>query len=231
VPLGIAQCKSLEELYLGGNMLVGMFPAFLMSMDKLERISLRDNLLGGRIHANLGSCRSLIEFCIQSNRIEGEVPQSIGDLEELRFFEANTNLLTGGIPTTISNCQMLEAFRVRANQLHGCIPIPPLRKLEELQYISMMDNDFCGATTSTRTHEGVGPQHWTGLAWKPPCRPGKLQIVRAMYCQPQLGTVTLTVTEWSHRWAGTAGQLSSCRRVRVDTGIRGGCSSCCAGLL
>jgi hypothetical protein len=135
-----------------------------MSMDKLERIGLRDNLLGGRIPANLGSCRSLIEFCIQSNRIEGEVPQSIGDLEELRFFEANNNLLAGEIPTTISNCQMLEAFRVRANQLHGCIPMPSLRKLEKLQYISMMDNGFCGATISTCTHEEVDPRHWTELA-------------------------------------------------------------------
>jgi hypothetical protein len=55
--------------------------------------------------------------------------------------------------------------------------MPSLRKLEKLQYISMMDNDFCGATTSTCTHEEVGPQHWTELAWKPPCRPGKSQAM------------------------------------------------------
>jgi hypothetical protein len=74
---------------------------------------------------------------------------------------------------------------VRANQLHGCIPIPSLRKLEKLQYISMMDNDFCGATISTCTHEEVDPQHWTELTWKPPCRPGKFQIMLSDPSSPE----------------------------------------------
>ena len=117
------------------------------------------------------------------------IPQSIRDLEELRFFEANNNLLAGEIPTTIYNCQMPEAFRVRANQLRGCIPIPPLRKLEKLQYISMMDNDFCGATISTCTHEEVDPQHWTELTWKPPCRPAgvgqRVQILEYKVKKPE----------------------------------------------
>ncbi|CAL4983825.1 unnamed protein product [Urochloa decumbens] len=112
----------LQDLYLGGNQIVGHVPVGIGRYYKLRSLQFSSNLFTGTIPSEIGKLSKLHNLWLHENAFHGVIPLSLGNITQLNFFKLSTNYLEGTIPATIGNLSMLTFIDLSNNLLSGQIP-------------------------------------------------------------------------------------------------------------
>jgi len=141
LPRSIANAKSLEVLWLGGNNLGGPIISEIGAMTSLIDLSLESNFRedkGGKrgfimtLPPEVGSLTSLEILVLADNALSGSLPMQLGDLISLRHLHLNSNFFESQLPTALGNLQMLEEMDLSFNWLSSTIP-PEIGNMISLQ--------------------------------------------------------------------------------------------------
>nr|XP_023899790.1 receptor-like protein EIX2 [Quercus suber] len=151
----LSECSnsSLEELYLGGNQLIGNIPHSLGNLKRLRELQLYSNAFSGSIPSSIQNLSRLEMLNLHNNKMNGTIPESIGQLSELRelYLSGNYwqgNQLTGKIPENIGSLSHLEALDLSSNHLSGHIP-PSMTSITFLSHLNLSYNNLSGQIPST----------------------------------------------------------------------------------
>ncbi|KAJ9162610.1 hypothetical protein P3X46_022369 [Hevea brasiliensis] len=96
LPLDLAACTKLRNLYLQGNLFSGEIPEFLFTLQDLVRLNLGENNFTGAISVGFGNFTRLRTLYLENNRLSGSIPDL--KLEKLEQFNVSNNLLNGSVP-------------------------------------------------------------------------------------------------------------------------------------
>ena len=115
IPSELGNLSALEELYLGGNGLVGRIPPELGSLSALEELNLAGNRLTGEIPPELGNLSNLQRLILYVNLLTGGLPSELGNLTSLVSLQVYDNQLSGEIPESFVDLNNLEFFVFHSN--------------------------------------------------------------------------------------------------------------------
>nr|XP_043633392.1 putative receptor-like protein kinase At3g47110 [Erigeron canadensis] len=116
-------CSKLEKLYLGFNLLTGVFPNSISNLSShLITISFYNNFIYGTLPFGIGNLVNLELVDIGSNQLTGIVPSELGNLQNLRYLFMEDNYFTGNLPKSIGKLQSLLELGLDENRLQGHIP-------------------------------------------------------------------------------------------------------------
>ncbi|XP_073006580.1 receptor-like protein EIX2, partial [Typha latifolia] len=134
---------SLEELFLGGNDLIGMVPRTLKNLYNLKKLILWDNQISGEIAELMKRLPPKIEeLDLFGNNLTGSLPSWLQHMTSLRYLDLGYNSLSGHIPSGIGKLTNLSYLDLNSNHLVGIISedhFASLTRLEEL-YLSNNNN-------------------------------------------------------------------------------------------
>ncbi|KAJ8758605.1 hypothetical protein K2173_000326 [Erythroxylum novogranatense] len=113
---------TLEELYLGSNLLRGSIEFSPPSSNKsnLQILDLSHNQLSSYFPDEFGSLPGLQMLNLEGNNISGSLPTSMADMSSITFLDLSQNHFTGPLPFNLSNT--LTNFNVSYNDLSGIVP-------------------------------------------------------------------------------------------------------------
>ncbi|XVF83927.1 hypothetical protein PTKIN_Ptkin16aG0533400 [Pterospermum kingtungense] len=163
IPATVGSLSKLKELIFHNNTLSGSIPPILGNLSSLEVISLPINRLSGVLPEAIGQLKNLNFFSMSQNEMSGMVPSSLFNLSNIRTLDIGSNNFHGALPSQLGvYWPFLEIFAASMNQLSGPFPLsitkasnlsvlevsgnrftgkmPSFRKLEKLQYLSMIGN-------------------------------------------------------------------------------------------
>uniref|UniRef100_A0A0E0BMD1 non-specific serine/threonine protein kinase n=1 Tax=Oryza glumipatula TaxID=40148 RepID=A0A0E0BMD1_9ORYZ len=174
IPPGLAACRKLQMLELGGNLLtdhvpewlaglsllstlvigqnelVGSIPVVLSNLTKLTVLDLSSCKLSGIIPLELGKMTQLNILHLSFNRLTGPFPTSLGNLTKLSFLGLESNLLTGQVPETLGNLRSLHSLGIGKNHLQGKLHFfALLSNCRELQFLDIGMNSFSGSISAS----------------------------------------------------------------------------------
>ncbi|BAH95457.1 Os11g0695600 [Oryza sativa Japonica Group] len=174
IPPGLAACRKLQMLELGGNLLtdhvpewlaglsllstlvigqnelVGSIPVVLSNLTKLTVLDLSSCKLSGIIPLELGKMTQLNILHLSFNRLTGPFPTSLGNLTKLSFLGLESNLLTGQVPETLGNLRSLYSLGIGKNHLQGKLHFfALLSNCRELQFLDIGMNSFSGSISAS----------------------------------------------------------------------------------
>ncbi|XP_042483199.1 probable LRR receptor-like serine/threonine-protein kinase At3g47570 [Macadamia integrifolia] len=144
LPISLANCTRLREIYFSYNNLVGNILVELMALSKLEVISIHNNGLTGELPASFGNISSIQHISFAVNRLHGNIPGFLGHLTNLNFLSLHENNLSGMFPLSLYNLSSLEIISLGFNQLHGSLPHDIGLTLPNLLSIAISKNFFSG---------------------------------------------------------------------------------------
>nr|XP_025880707.1 probable LRR receptor-like serine/threonine-protein kinase At3g47570 [Oryza sativa Japonica Group] len=170
IPLGLADCKYLQWIFIGHNLFEGPVPAWLGKLPDLVLLDLESNNLVGPIPSALGNLRSVEWFNIGDNYLQGsldflatlsncqniwevgfdlnyftgELPNYVGNFSStlINFFAVG-NRLSGDLPSTLLNLSNLVWLDLSNNQLTGTIP-ESIMLMDKLQVLNLSGNIMSG---------------------------------------------------------------------------------------
>ena len=116
------QLGRVSRLNLDDNLLSGVIPTQLGSLNNLETLDLSDNRLRDAIPTELGSLNNLVTLDLSENRLNGAIPTELGNLNNLRTLNLSDNRLSGNVPSELSSLRNLRWLRLSSNQLTGELP-------------------------------------------------------------------------------------------------------------
>ncbi len=121
------------ELSLFQDELIGIIPAELSQLTKLEKLGIGGNELGGAIPPELSQLSNLEWLTLSGLELSGVIPSELSQLNNLKWLKLNGKL-GGTIPSELSQLSNLEILDLSGNELSGAIPaeLSQLTKLEEL---------------------------------------------------------------------------------------------------
>ncbi|KAL1059820.1 hypothetical protein V6Z11_1Z003900 [Gossypium hirsutum] len=123
IPSSIFNISSLQNIYLGDNMLSGSIPSVPRDLLSLEVIDFTFNNLGSipSVPRDLLSLE-VIDFTF--NNLGGHIPKDMFDhLPNLKELHLSVNLLSGRIPASLFKCKELQMIiSLGGNQLSGHLP-------------------------------------------------------------------------------------------------------------
>ncbi|CAL5002727.1 unnamed protein product [Urochloa decumbens] len=138
LPASFTRCRSLEVLDLSSNQLSAECPL-------LEVIDLGSNALDGEIMPDLCSqLPSLRKLLLPNNYLIGTVPPSLGSCSNLESVDLSFNLLIGQIPTEVLLLPKLVDLVMWANNLSGEIPDMLCSTSTALETLVISYNSFTG---------------------------------------------------------------------------------------
>jgi Leucine-rich repeat (LRR) protein len=179
---GDANCAALAASGVG-NHLVGIMPASLGNLARLQRLSLSNNTLSGNIPSSLGNLSNLQWLILHNNQLTGGIPTTLGQLANLQRLWLAYNPLGDTIPTNLGLLSQLRQLWLESNQLTGTIP-SVLGQLTDLTYLSLYDNHLVGSIptlfgnlTQVRTF-ALGKNQLTGNI---PIQLGQLRSAEHLY--------------------------------------------------
>ena len=134
------------SLALPGNNLLGLLPAALGNLEKLEYLELGGNQLSGPIPRELGNLENLRVLSLWGCWISGTIPSEIGRLAKLEKLNLTRNgsTLAGTLPTELGQLTNLNSLALGGNGLSGSIP-PSIGRLTKLRELFLWGNDFTGS--------------------------------------------------------------------------------------
>ncbi|PHT33097.1 hypothetical protein CQW23_05876 [Capsicum baccatum] len=109
IPRSLENCKLLEVVDFGDNLLNDTFPMLL-------------NKLHGHIPSIIGDLIALRILNLSHNGLQGHIPRSLGSLSSVESLDLSGNHLVGEIPAQFASLTSLEVLNLSNNHLEGCIP-------------------------------------------------------------------------------------------------------------
>ncbi|XP_072957940.1 receptor like protein 24-like [Typha angustifolia] len=118
----LGNMTSLEELWLGGNDLVGMIPETMKNLHKLKVLDLSQNQISGdRVELMERLPHKIQSLSLWANNLNGSLPNWIENMTSLNTLDLNDNSLTGSIPSGMGKLTNLNYLDLNSNQLVGMI--------------------------------------------------------------------------------------------------------------
>ena len=139
----LGNLKSLNDLILDRNKLIGTISNSLGKLSYLKFLYLCDNQLSSPIPQEIGNLMNLSELLLDTNHFIGFLPQNLCQSGSLQNLSAYNNHLTGPIPKTLRNCTSLIRVRLKRNQLSRNI-FEDFGVYKNLQFIDLSYNRFYG---------------------------------------------------------------------------------------
>ncbi|KAJ3696723.1 hypothetical protein LUZ61_000428 [Rhynchospora tenuis] len=140
----LANCTSLQELYLAYNQLQGVLPGSIANLStSLFKLALSGNPISGSIPTNLGRLTNLNTLLLDHMLLNGTIPKEIGNLFKLELLVLSNNMISGPIPHTFANLTKLEQLILNNNALQGNIPLE-LSNMLVLETLEFSNNKLTG---------------------------------------------------------------------------------------
>ncbi|PON78258.1 Mitogen-activated protein kinase kinase kinase [Trema orientale] len=148
--------QNLQILALGGCLLSGRLPTWLVKLKKLQVLDLSVNLITGSIPGWLGSLPSLFYLDLATNLISGELPRELCELPILKSGQSDLvnrtylELPVFVMPNNATNQQYNQlsnlppAIYLSNNKITGSIPIE-IGQLKFLHVLGLNNNSFSGS--------------------------------------------------------------------------------------
>ncbi|XP_031122857.1 probable LRR receptor-like serine/threonine-protein kinase At3g47570 isoform X2 [Ipomoea triloba] len=141
LPRFIANFSSLEDFYIGENVISGTIPSDIHLLVNLQLLDLSENQLGGTIPSSWGNLQQLNGLFVNGNKLFGEIPISLGNLSLLSRLYLQFNELQGTIPISFEKLKYLLELDLSRNKLQGNFPKVILTSLVHLD---LSHNHFTG---------------------------------------------------------------------------------------
>ncbi|XP_027907088.1 receptor like protein 28-like isoform X2 [Vigna unguiculata] len=166
LPSSISELSQLVYIDLSYNNFIGSLPSFNMSKN-LTYLSLYHNHLAGVLSPNHFEVhKNLVSIDLGFNLFRGKLPSSLlklpclrelkvpfnqfnGSLDEfviasplLEMLNLGNNNFHGTIPVSIFNTTTLRLIQLNANKLNGTIQLDKIRKLGNLTYLGLSNNNL-----------------------------------------------------------------------------------------
>jgi hypothetical protein len=147
IPESLGNLIMLKQLQLFNNNLSGKIPQSLENLTNLELLSLGEysggnNFYPGEFPVCIKNMKKLKHLFLAKCNIIGEIPEWLWENNNIQLFDIQDNKLTGCISDSISNLTKLTYFNCKKNQLNGRLPIESFKKLNILNRISLIENNF-----------------------------------------------------------------------------------------
>ncbi|MBA0780025.1 hypothetical protein Gotri_004172 [Gossypium trilobum] len=164
LPRSLANCKKLEVLDLGKNMIHGTFPYWLVKLPLLKVLILRSNRFYGSIKffedGNAFPMLHILDLAynnfsgekiltlltcldLSNNNFHGRILEEVQDLKSLHVLNLSYNGLFGPIPSALGSLTELESLDLSRNSFSGKIP-PQLTSLTFLAVLNLSYNQLDG---------------------------------------------------------------------------------------
>ncbi|CAA7032518.1 unnamed protein product [Microthlaspi erraticum] len=140
-PSGFEKCALLEQLFLGGNELIGNIPEDLFQLQRLNLLEIQENRLSGSLSPALGNLSRLVHLDVSLNSFSGEIPDVFNKLLQFKILLAHENNFTGGITKSLANSQSLILLNLRYNFLSGPISLN-CSAMTNLTSLDLRSNQF-----------------------------------------------------------------------------------------
>nr|XP_019704710.1 putative receptor-like protein kinase At3g47110 [Elaeis guineensis] len=149
IPATIGKLQKLEKLFLNENQFTGVLPSSLGDLTQLLELHLDQNSLQGGIPSSFGKLQELLLLDLSHNKLYGSFPKEITELTSLTdYLNLSHNSLIGPLPSEVGRLKNLGTFDVSENDLSGEIP-STFSDCQVLQYLYMQGNHFQGAIPSS----------------------------------------------------------------------------------
>ncbi|MBA0784603.1 hypothetical protein Gotri_006716, partial [Gossypium trilobum] len=122
IPLDWGNLKSLQQLDLSNNQILGPIPSTLGNLTNLKMLNLSKNQISGPIPSTLGKLTNIKQLDLSFNQITGAIPPTLGSLTNLKFLYFTSNQISGFIPSELQNMKSLVKLYLNENMLEGPIP-------------------------------------------------------------------------------------------------------------
>uniref|UniRef100_A0A2N9G113 non-specific serine/threonine protein kinase n=1 Tax=Fagus sylvatica TaxID=28930 RepID=A0A2N9G113_FAGSY len=139
--------RSLTQLDLSTNFLVGAIPASIGNLTELRQLYLYNNSISGSIPEELGLLKHVFVVQLQRNTLSGPIPASIGNMTALSVLFLFENKLSGSIPAFIGNMTALSVLSLSRNKLSGSIPAS-IGNMTALSMLHLQGNKLSGQMTA-----------------------------------------------------------------------------------
>ncbi|PRQ24919.1 putative protein kinase RLK-Pelle-LRR-XII-1 family [Rosa chinensis] len=147
LPQELAHLCRLKFINLGNNKFMGVIPSWFGSLYKLQGFRLFGNQFVGSIPATIFNLSALQIFNLRYNQLS-DIPNEIGTLNQLEKLLVQNNALKGPIPMGVFNISSLTTASFYGNNLNGRIPDNICQHLPNIQYLSLVYNQFDGPLPS-----------------------------------------------------------------------------------
>ncbi|ESW30121.1 hypothetical protein PHAVU_002G126600, partial [Phaseolus vulgaris] len=135
----------LNELYQGGNHIVGEIPSAIGNLIGLVLLSMTGNSIDGTIPTTFGKLQNMQKLRLGRNKLSGGIGAFIGNLrncQRLQHLVLSRNNLTGTIPVELFSISSLTtSLDLSQNLLNGSIPVE-VGNLKNLGYLDMSENNL-----------------------------------------------------------------------------------------
>jgi len=129
-----------NALYLKSNNLIGIIPATIGNLKKIDGLNLSYNELTGNIPPDIGNLSMLTFLSLGFNYLTGNIPPEIWSLTNLTYlYLDNNNFSSGRLPAEIGNLKKLEKLYLWNDSITGTVPAE-IGSLTELKEINLRDN-------------------------------------------------------------------------------------------
>ncbi|KAK9081956.1 hypothetical protein Syun_030938 [Stephania yunnanensis] len=147
IPKELSSLQKLETLHLRENNLLGEIPDSLGNLSSLQLLNLSDNNLNGRIPNSLGQLKSLQGLGLGSNRLSSNFPPSIYNISSLQILSLPLNLI-GKLPSDVG----LALHNLRVNSFVGQLPAN-MGSMSNLQWLRLEANRLGSSTCTHRAED------------------------------------------------------------------------------
>nr|XP_023926605.1 receptor-like protein EIX1 [Quercus suber] len=154
----LSECSnsSLEELYLGGNQLIGNIPHSLGNLKRLRELQLYSNAVSGSIPSSIQNLSRLRELQLYGNAFSGSIPSSIQSLSWLEILSLYDNKMNGTIPESIGQLSELRELHLSGNYWQGIMTETYFLNLTKLNYFSLSSSSS-NLLVFNVTHDWIPP--------------------------------------------------------------------------
>lgn len=136
----------LEVLDLQTNNLAGALSGEIFGLETLKVLQLSGNeRITGSLPDDVGELGSLQELDLSGNAISGSLPPGIYGWSELTSIRLSSNALAGKLSNDIGSLSKLTSLELHSNVLSGTVPETGLIQLQQLNTLSLQENQFEGS--------------------------------------------------------------------------------------
>ncbi|XP_058080147.1 phytosulfokine receptor 1-like [Magnolia sinica] len=140
---GFGNCRSLLELSLHSNELIGSLPDSLFELVLLNELKLHKNRLSGLLSDGIGNLSNLMHLDLSINEFSGNLPDVFSKLGKLEVFSAYSNSFTGPLPASLLSLSSLCFLNLNNNSFSGGIDLD-CTAMVHLSHLDLGSNQFRG---------------------------------------------------------------------------------------
>jgi hypothetical protein len=119
IPKEIGSMKSLNAIFLDGNLLTGKIPEQFWKATNLWYIHMANNKLTGTISGKVTTLPSLLQLIISDNQFTGELPARFG-LTAIEIIQASGNQFNGTVAPQL--CDLVQKGQLEIFELDCAAP-------------------------------------------------------------------------------------------------------------